>query len=138
MDISQCSSLTSLHMGGVGAMLSLKLADCSSVAWLGQLGPSTAMTRLELNNNSSLQLSPTALSGLSNLQILDLAHCSALRTLPDSVSDLSSLRSLNLRDSSSLTHMPNGPLPSALQVLDLSGCGPVLRIPSDLIIWDIS
>jgi Leucine-rich repeat (LRR) protein len=61
------------------------------------------------------------LSGLKNLETLDLRGCSSLRGV-DGLSGLTNLKTLNLRECSSLTGVDGLSGLTSLQTLYLNGC----------------
>ncbi|KAM5550128.1 TMV resistance protein N [Rosa sericea] len=69
------------------------------------------------------------LSGVQNLETLDLEGCKTLVTLHESLGQLKMLIVLNLKDCESLESLPSKIEMESLQTLILSNCSKVKRIP---------
>jgi len=83
---------------------------------------------IDLSFSKNLVETPD-LSGVPNLEILELAHCTSLSKFHPSIGFLRQLRELDLRDCKSLERLADEMRSESLGSLYLSGCSRLNKLP---------
>jgi Leucine-rich repeat (LRR) protein len=132
LDVSECGALAQVpsEIGNLMNLKTLDLLGCSALLQVpSSIGNLTALTTLRITHCYELARLPAEIGNLTNLKNLDVSGCIALAQVPSEIGDLRKLTSLNLSHCRALTQLPFAP---AIEKLTLTGCNPLIHVPSPL------
>jgi Leucine-rich repeat (LRR) protein len=110
LSLSWCWNLECLpdSIGGCEVISSIDLCDCRKFTVLpNSIGRNKRLKVLKLGN-TKIEMLPSSITTLRNLEYLDLHGCQELVELPEGISNLQKLQVLDIKDCRKLEGMPIG------------------------------